>query len=79
MEKPYVPDKWKNLTLEIDDDIDNNDCKIYEPRIIRTESIIKYDSILKNRNDVFKEKHKKCDCNEDCYKKYKLSIRCVIL
>ena len=88
MEKPYVPDKWKNLTLEIDDDIDDNiddnDCKIYEPRIyepriIRTESIIKYDSILKNRNDVFKEKHKKCDCNEDCYKKYKLSIRCVIL
>ena len=78
MEKPYIPDKWKNLTLEIDENYTDNDCKIYEPRIIRTESIIKYDSILKNKKDVFKENHKKCDY-EDCYKKHKLSIKCVIL
>tara|TARA_Y100001973_G_C5081230_1_gene272547 strand:+ start:273 stop:509 length:237 start_codon:yes stop_codon:yes gene_type:complete len=78
MDKPYVPDKWKNLRLEIDKDYKNKDYiekdfRIYEPRIIRTESI------LKNRNDVFKEKHKKCDCNEDCYKKPKVNFKCVIL
>ena len=53
------------------------DCKIYEPRIIRTESI------LKNKKDVFKEKHKKhkkCDYDEYCYNsKYKLNYKCVIL
>ena len=78
MEKPYVPEKWKNLTLEIDENYTDNDCNIYEPRIIRTDNIIKYDSILKNKKDVFKENHKKCDY-EDCYKKHKLSIKCVIL
>ena len=78
MEKPYVPEKWKNLRLEIDKDYKNKDyikkdCRIYEPRIIRTESI------LKNKKDVFKENHKKCDdYDEDCYKP-KINIRCVIL
>jgi hypothetical protein len=78
MEKPYVPEKWKNLKLEIDENYTDNDCKIYEPRIIRTESIIKYDSILKNKKDVFKENHKNCDYDEDCYKP-KVSYKCVIL
>ena len=76
MEIPYVPEKWKNLRLEIDNnkDIIKEDCKIYEPRIIRTESI------LKNKKDVFKEKHKKCDYDEYCYNsKYKLNYKCVIL
>ena len=70
MEKPYVPEKWKNLRLEIDNK--DTDKKFIEPSIIRTESI------LKNNKDVFKEDHKKCDY-EDCYKKHKLSIKCVIL
>ena len=78
MDKPYIPDKWKNLRLEIDDDYKDDDCKIYEPRIVRTESIIKYDSILKNKKDVFKENHKRCD--DDCYNsKHKLNFKCVIL
>ena len=68
MEKPYIPEKWKNLRLEIDD----NNNKICKPSIIRTESI------LKNKKDVFKEDHKKCDYDEDCYK-HKINIRCVIL
>ena len=76
MDKPYVPDKWKNLRLEIDDNINDTDDSIiydiYEPRIIRTESI------LNNKKDVFKENHKKCD--DDCYDpKYKLNFKCVIL
>ena len=75
MDKPYVPEKWKNLRLEFDDNIDDdidddNDCMIYKPRIIRTESI------LKNKKDVFKEKHKKYD--DDCYDP-KLNFKCVIL
>ena len=74
MEKPYVPDKWKNLRLEIDDNINDTDDSIiydiYKPRIIRTESI------LKNKKDVFKEKHKKYD--DDCYDP-KLNFKCVIL
>ena len=78
MEIPYVPEKWKNLRLEIEENDNIKDNKKFEPRIIRTESIIKYDSILKNKKDVFKENHKKCDY-EDCYKKHKLSIKCVIL
>ena len=80
MEKPYVPEKWKNLRLEIDDELPENNCKIHKPRIIRTEIIIKNkkESILRNKKDVFKENHKKCEY-EDCYKKHKLSIKCVIL
>ena len=76
MEKPYVPDKWKNLRLEIDDNINDADADdsiiydIYKPRIIRTESI------LNNKKDVFKEKHKKCD--DDCYNS-KLNHKCIIL
>ena len=72
MEKPYVPEKWKNLRLEIDINDNIKDNKFCETRIIRTESI------LKNKKDVFKENHKKCEY-EDCYKKHKLSIKCVIL
>ena len=76
MEKPYVPDKWKNLRLEIDGNINDADDSIiydiYEPRIIRTESI------LNNKKDVFKENHKRCDYDEDCYKP-KVSYKCVIL
>lgn len=69
MEKPYVPEKWKNLRLEIDNkDTDN---KFINPSIIRTESI------LKNKKDVFKENHKKCDY-EDCYKS-KINYKCIIL
>ena len=71
MEKPYVPEKWKNLRLEIDKDYIKKDNKFCEPRIIRTESI------LKNQKDVFKENHKKCDY-EDCYKP-KINFKCVIL
>ena len=73
MEKPYIPDKWKNLTLEINDtskDYIKDDCNIYEPRIIRTESI------LNNKKDVFKENHKKY--YEDCYNS-KINYKCVIL
>ena len=70
MEKPYIPEKWKNLRLEIDNK--DTDKKFIEPSIIRTESI------LKNNKDVFKEDHKKCDYDEDCYKP-KINIRCVIL
>ena len=74
MDKPYVPDKWKNLRLEIDDNINDADdiiiYDIYEPRIIRTESI------LNNKKDVFKENHKRCD--EDCYKP-KINFKCIIL
>ena len=74
MEIPYVPEKWKNLRLEIDDELSENNCRIHKPRIIRTESI------LKNKKDVFKENHKKCDYDEYCYNpKYKFNFRCVIL
>ena len=69
MEKPYIPEKWKNLRLEIDDNKDT-DKKFIEHRIIRTESI------LKNKKDVFKENHKKY--YEDCYNS-KINYKCVIL
>ena len=69
MEKPYVPEKWKNLRLEIDNKDNYN--KFIEPSIIRTESI------LKNKKDVFKENHKKCEY-EDCYKP-KINYKCIIL
>ena len=69
MEKPYVPEKWKNLRLEIDNkDTDN---KFIEPSIIRTESI------LKNKQNVFKENNKECDY-EDCYNS-KINYKCIIL
>ena len=71
MEKPYVPEKWKNLRLEIEENDNIKDNKKCEPSIIRTESI------LKNKKDVFKENHKKYDY-EDCYKP-KVSYKCVIL
>ena len=81
METPYVPEIWKNLRLEIDDNKITNNSKIYKPRIIRTDSILKNKKeSIKNKKDVFKEKHKKCDCDEDCYNlKYKLNFKCVIL
>ena len=81
METPYVPEIWKNLRLEIDDNKITNNSKIYKPRIIRTDNILKNkeESILKNKKDVFKEKHKKCDCDEDCYIPNKINFRCVIL
>ena len=69
MEKPYVPEKWKNLRLEIDNK--DTDKKFIEPSIIRTESI------LKNKKDVFKEKHKRYG-DEDCYNS-KINYKCVIL
>lgn len=70
MEKPYVPEKWKNLRLEIDDKDTVN--KFIEPSIIRTESI------LKNKKDVFKENHKRYD--DDYYNsKNKLNFKCIIL
>jgi hypothetical protein len=69
MEKPYVPEKWKNLRLEIDNN--DTDKKFIEPSIIRTESI------LKNKQDVFKENNKKCDY-EDCYNS-KIKYKCIIL
>ena len=81
MEKPYVPEKWKNLRLEIDKNNykdknkDKNniekDFRIYEPRIIITKSI------LKNKKDVFKEKHKRCDNGN--YYDTKPSLKCTIL
>ena len=40
METPYVPEIWKNLRLEIDDNKITNNSKIYKPRIIRTDNIL---------------------------------------
>ena len=71
MDKPYVPDKWKNLRLEIEGNDNIKDNKKCEPSIIRTESI------LKNKKDVFKENHKKCEV-EDCYNPI-INHKCVIL
>lgn len=72
MEKPYIPEKWKNLRLEIktNDNVKDN-YKFCEPKIIKT------DSILKNKKDVLKENHKKCEV-EDCYNPI-INHKCVIL
>ena len=72
----YIPEKWKNLKLEHTDEYLKN--KEDKPGKIIVNNPIKFapESILKNKDDVYNEKHME---NIDCDKCTNKSSRCTIL
>jgi hypothetical protein len=78
----YIPEKWRNLRLEYTDEyityIKEKKLKkesIHEPKIMK-KPIKQPDSILKNKSDVYNEKHKG---GVDCDKCANKDTRCNIL
>ena len=86
----YIPDKWRNLRLEYTDEYLNYHKEkklkkesIHEPKIMKkpgkiivNNPIKQPDSILKNKSDVYNEKHKG---GVDCDKCANKGTRCNIL
>ena len=82
----YIPEKWKKLRLEYNDEYINNlkkvtpIKKIHEPKIMKkpVKKPVKSTnpvSVLKDKSDVNKKSHKLCD-QEQCINK---NNKCTIL
>ena len=79
----YIPEKWKNLKLEHTDEYlknkeENQKNQKKQPEKIIVNNPLKFtpESILKNKNDVYNEKHKG---NIDCDRCINKTSRCTIL